>query len=141
VRGVLGDRLRAHVLALVQDLNARLANREEYQTVLADRRAILKTELPELNDQLVKDKALEEKKEEQYDDITAEILAASAPSSSGASPVVPSGAAPNIVPGRLVHKARRNPILTFAVPSLVFTECASGPVNRTRLGQPGTARA
>jgi murein DD-endopeptidase MepM/ murein hydrolase activator NlpD len=81
------------LFALKTDLDAKLADRQEFQTQLADRRAVVKTELAKLNDQIEKDKALEEEKEEEYDDITAEILAASAPS--GSAPVVPTGGTPD----------------------------------------------
>jgi murein DD-endopeptidase MepM/ murein hydrolase activator NlpD len=82
------------LFALKTDLDNKLADREEYQGVLAERRGVLKTELAKLNDQIAEDKELEEETEEKYDDITAEILAASAPSSSA--PVVPTGAAPAV---------------------------------------------
>jgi murein DD-endopeptidase MepM/ murein hydrolase activator NlpD len=81
------------LFALKTDLDAKLADRQEFQTQLADRRTVVKVELAKLNDKLDEDKALEEETEEKYDDITAEILAASAPS--GSAPVVPTGATPN----------------------------------------------
>jgi murein DD-endopeptidase MepM/ murein hydrolase activator NlpD len=81
------------LFALKTDLDAKLADRQEFQTQLADRRTVVKVELAKLNDKLEEDKALEEETEERYDDITAEILAASAPS--GSAPVVPTGATPN----------------------------------------------
>jgi murein DD-endopeptidase MepM/ murein hydrolase activator NlpD len=81
------------LFALKTDFDAKLADRQEFQTQLADRRTVVKVELAKLNDKLEEDKALEEETEERYDDITAEILAASAPS--GSAPVVPTGATPN----------------------------------------------
>jgi murein DD-endopeptidase MepM/ murein hydrolase activator NlpD len=78
------------LFTLKTDLDAKLADREDYQTQLADHRSVVKTELAKLNDKLDDDKALEEEKEEEFDDITAEILAAQAPSGA---PVV--GGIPN----------------------------------------------
>jgi murein DD-endopeptidase MepM/ murein hydrolase activator NlpD len=81
------------LFALKTDLDAKLADRQEFQTQLADRRTVVKVELAKLNDKLEEDKALEEETEERYDDITADILAASAPS--GTAPVLPTGGTPN----------------------------------------------
>jgi murein DD-endopeptidase MepM/ murein hydrolase activator NlpD len=80
------------LFTLKTDLDAKLANREQFQTELADRRTVLKAELAKLNVKIEEDKALEEEKQEKYDDITAEILAAQAPVGTS---VVPSGVAPN----------------------------------------------
>ena len=82
------------LFALKTDLDAKLADREEFAIQLADRRTLVKAELAKINDKLQDDKALEEEKEEQYDDITDEILAAAAPA--GSAPIVPSGGTPDV---------------------------------------------
>jgi murein DD-endopeptidase MepM/ murein hydrolase activator NlpD len=79
------------LFALKTQLDAKLADREEYQVELSDRRTVVEAELAKLNDKLDKEHALEDKKEEEYDDITAEILAASAPSGTP----VPTGGIPD----------------------------------------------
>ena len=79
------------LFALKTQLDAKLADREEYQVELSDRRTVVEAELAKLNDKLDKEHALEDKKEEEYDDITAEILAASAPSGAP----VPTGGIPD----------------------------------------------
>ncbi|MDQ3986088.1 MAG: peptidoglycan DD-metalloendopeptidase family protein [Actinomycetota bacterium] len=68
------------LFAVQQDLNDRLASREQYQDELEDERANLRGKLAELFEELGTEKHQLHKKEEQYDDIRAEILAAQAPS-------------------------------------------------------------
>jgi murein DD-endopeptidase MepM/ murein hydrolase activator NlpD len=82
------------LFALKSDLDAKLSDRQEFQAELADRKTVVEAELAKLNDKLDEEHALEDEKEEEYDDITAEILAASAPS--GSAPVVPVGGAPDV---------------------------------------------
>ena len=75
------------LFALQQDLNERLADREEYQAELEQRKEILVADIAQLGDKIQDEKERESQKEEQYDDIRDQILAAqaaaAAPTSTG----------------------------------------------------------
>jgi murein DD-endopeptidase MepM/ murein hydrolase activator NlpD len=66
------------LFALQQDLNGKLADREEYQAELEERKETMVADIAELNEKLEDEKAVESKREEQYDDIRDQILAAQA---------------------------------------------------------------
>ena len=67
------------LFAVQQDLNDRLASREAYHDELEDERSKLRGKLAELYEELGTERHELHKKEEHYDDIRAEILAAQAP--------------------------------------------------------------
>lgn len=76
------------LFAIQKELNETLASREEFQKELEGREAVLAADLEKLNLDLDREHALEDKKQEEYEDIRAEILAAQA-ASPGYAPVGP----------------------------------------------------
>ena len=64
------------LFAIQQDLNSRLAAREKYEAELEDSKANLQVKLAELNEQLGLERVEEDRTQEKYDDIRAQILAA-----------------------------------------------------------------
>lgn len=83
----------AELFEIQQDLNGRLAAREEYEAELETKRDDLRGKLAELSDQLGAEKEHYDKKSEHYDDIRADILAAQAPP--GGDTITPTGPAPH----------------------------------------------
>ncbi len=77
------------LFALQEELSARLADREEYQAELEQRKETMVADIAELNEKLEDEKAEEAQKEEQYDDIRDQILAAQAAAASATSPSTP----------------------------------------------------
>lgn len=78
----------AELFAIQEDLNNRLAAREEFEAELEDSKANLQVKLAELNEQLGIERAKEDKTQEEYDDIRAQILAAQSAATPGGSPPV-----------------------------------------------------
>ena len=70
------------LFALQQDLNGKLADRESYQTELQERKETMVADIAELNAKLEDEKDEEAHKEEKYDDIRDQILAAQAAAAS-----------------------------------------------------------
>jgi murein DD-endopeptidase MepM/ murein hydrolase activator NlpD len=83
----------AELFAIQQDLNSRLAAREEYEAELETKKEDLQGKLAELSEQLGAEKDHLDHKQEHYDDIRADILAAQAPTPTGVTP--PSGPPPH----------------------------------------------
>ena len=82
------------LFAIQQELNVKLADREEYQAELEEQKEAMVADIAQLNEKLEEEHAEEAHKEEQYDDIRADILAAQAEAAaSGVTP--PTGVAPD----------------------------------------------
>ncbi|MDQ3955885.1 MAG: peptidoglycan DD-metalloendopeptidase family protein [Actinomycetota bacterium] len=79
----------AELFAIQEDLNNRLAAREEFEAELEDSKANLQVKLVELNEQLGIEREKEDKTQEEYDDIRAQILAAQSAATGGTTPVGP----------------------------------------------------
>lgn len=82
------------LFAIKEDLNSRLASREEYMAELDARKQEMVADVAALRETIEEEHAAEEHKEEQYDDIRDQILAAQAAAPTG-SPI-PAGPPPDV---------------------------------------------
>lgn len=80
------------LFAIQEDLNARLASREDYQAQLATSKEEMLADVATLRGKLDEEHADEAQKEERYDDISDDILAAQVPAGSP----VPTGPPPDV---------------------------------------------
>ena len=83
------------MFAIKEELNATLASREEYQAQLEASKLEMEADVAKLRETLDKERSEEAHKEEQYDDIRDDILAAQAAAAPTGSPI-PTGPPPDV---------------------------------------------